>query len=227
MPPELTEAESLLALYQPLKGVRLNIAVHLSGAISGAQGSSNDISNALDRRLLIEIRRQSDVILTTGATARAEGIRRSKFAPIAIATTTPSAEFYSPDLLGSDSAGKTIFFITLRVLADELRKHLQAVAEDFEVIGLPDLEPATVLSHLTKIGFDKVLLETGPTVAKLWLSAGCIDEVCLSTTGVSQEPGTTLYQALPALLDGLALENSSEFFSESHQTLFRRLSVAR
>jgi riboflavin biosynthesis pyrimidine reductase len=221
------ETESLLALYHPLKGVRLNIAVHVSGAISGPQGSSDEISNPLDRRLLVELRRQSDVILTTGATARAEGIRRSKLAPIAIVTKTASAEFYSPELLHSDAQGKKIFFITLVVLSDELKKQLKAVAEDFEVIGLPDLEPATVLTHLTKLGFDKVLLETGPTVSRLWLSAGCIDEVCLSTTGIAQEPRTTLYRALPAWLDGLELENSSEFFSESHQTLFRRLSVAR
>lgn len=57
----------------------------------GADGTSKAISNQIDLQLLISLRTKAKVIVTTGATARAEKYKSSRFAPIAFLTRTPES----------------------------------------------------------------------------------------------------------------------------------------
>ena len=43
-------------------------------------------------------------------------------------------------------------------------------------------DPATGISQLTELGFQRILLETGPTLSKFFLDAGQVDEFCLTVT---------------------------------------------
>jgi len=208
------------------------MAIDQAGSVAGANGSSDDISNSLDRKLLVELRRQSDVIVTTGATARAEKIRRSKFAPIAIVTLTPSIEGYSPELLSPDRAGTAsefseLIFITDATLFESLGATLHATAVDTRVVGVRDLEPKSLLEHLKSAGYQRILLEAGPATAERWLSEGCIDEICLSITGLGSGLGSAygagLVGLLPKWFGDAKFEIVSRYFSEANETLFLRL----
>lgn len=63
-----------------------SIVVDKFGNHVGADGTSKTIGNDLDLQLLMALRSKCSVIVTTGATARAEKYKSSRFAPIAFIT---------------------------------------------------------------------------------------------------------------------------------------------
>ena len=216
----------LLANYPPLVGVRLNIAISATGKVAGSSGSSNDVSNPLDRSLLVELRRLSDVILTTGLTARAEGIRRSKHAPIVIVTNAASIEGYSDDLLKPQIGNQGLFFVTLGPQARDIAAALSSHGSDAEVVSLDSLSPREVLTTLKNLGFAKFLLEFGPKTSTLWLHDRAIDEVCLTTTGLSHALQENHVNFAPQWLNqGSSLKIISSFVSEKYGSVFQRIAV--
>lgn len=62
------------------------LVVDADGNHVGADGTSKTVSNAIDLQLLLALRSKCSVIVTTGATARAERYKSSRFAPIAFLT---------------------------------------------------------------------------------------------------------------------------------------------
>ena len=70
---------------------RAAIVFNSAGEYFDDNGSSRLISNQSDLDLLLELRRQSDVIVTTGKTARNNDYSASKFAPIAFLTKNPAS----------------------------------------------------------------------------------------------------------------------------------------
>ena len=175
MLPKSDESTSLLALYQPLIGVRLNLAVDSEGLVAGVTGSSNDVSNQLDRTLLAALRKQSDVIVTSGATARAENLKASKFAPIVVLSASGRIDGIERLLTTEDALPVTL--IVPNPVAAQTRVALLNARLSAKVVGLPNLEPSSVRFFLEREGFTQVLLEVGPTLVQLWLTAGAIDEV--------------------------------------------------
>ena len=140
------QLDELFALYKPFEGVRVNLAVDFMGAVSGHSGSSDDVSNATDRALLAHIRSISDVIVTTAATARAEHLRPSKFAPMVV--LTQSGELHGLEsLLSSTSELKPIVVVPSHQLAKARDQLLQA-GQNAEVVGLLDLSPNQVIDFL-------------------------------------------------------------------------------
>jgi riboflavin biosynthesis pyrimidine reductase len=124
-----------------------------AGETKDSNGSSRGISNELDRKLIGHLRGLSDVVVTGGATARAENYRKPNAADLAvISRQTASVE-------GS---------ITLTPPT-----HVE--------LG------SWVLDHLLKLGYSRVLLETGPSLSKTFLSADLVDEFCLTVTNGSKE----------------------------------------
>jgi riboflavin biosynthesis pyrimidine reductase len=77
--------------YQQLDGVRLNMIATPDGKFVGSNGSSRDISNSLDRALILRLRELSDVYVTGGKTYRTEGYRIPKLRKLAVITTQPSS----------------------------------------------------------------------------------------------------------------------------------------
>ena len=62
------------------------MVLDIDGNHTGEDGTSKSVSNDLDLQLLLALRSRSNVIVTTGKTARTEGYKSSRFAPIAILT---------------------------------------------------------------------------------------------------------------------------------------------
>ena len=169
-----TDFESVSAWYPKILGSRFNFVISLKS--SGIQ-NSNELSNPVDRYILKAIRSQSDLIITTGKTARNENLTASKFAPLLIITKDPnnidipatnhSSErpvfIASPESLGRDYANPNLKFIKL---------HVESFAESAESV-LADLE-----SH-------SPVFETGMNAFRDLAIAGLIDEVCLTVTSAA------------------------------------------
>ena len=80
--------------YQPMDGVRLNMISTPEGEFVGATGSSRDISNSLDRSLIIRLRQLSDVFVTGGNTYRIEKYRKPSISKLAVIS---SSQMILPD----------------------------------------------------------------------------------------------------------------------------------
>ncbi|MEO0313116.1 MAG: hypothetical protein RL140_346 [Actinomycetota bacterium] len=137
-----------LAAYTDLFGVRLNMVVNGDGEFTDESGSSRGISNDLDRRLIGHLRRQSDVVVTGGKTARKEQYRVPSHCSLAV------------------------------------------ISNSFELVDDRYIrldEPETAISKLNELGFERILLETGPSLSKYFLESGLVEEFCLTVTGGSLE----------------------------------------
>jgi len=74
---------NLHSWYPRIDGIRWNYVINKNEKYD----SNSDLaSNDLDRKFLLAIRESSDLIITTGKTARTESLNSSKFAPILILT---------------------------------------------------------------------------------------------------------------------------------------------
>ncbi len=223
MLPNNEESTSLLGLYQPCTGVRLNLAVDSEGSVAGVTGSSNDVSNQLDRTLLVALRKQSDIIVTSGATARVENLRASKYAPIAVLSESGRLDGLERLLTTDDALPVTLIVPT--PVAAQTRVALLNARLSAKVVGLPNLEPSSVRFFLEQEGFKKILLEVGPTLVQLWLTAGAIDEVCLTTTGV-QLPSADRVSYLPRDFVSKGSQTLlSSFYSDDQKSRFERIGL--
>ncbi len=130
--------------YSDVLGVRLNMIVGANGEFVDETGSSRGISNELDRKLIGQLRRRSDVVVTGGNTARNEMYR------------VPS-------------------HCSLAVISNSFELN------DERYIRLAD--PATAIETLRNQGFERILLETGPTLSRFFLETNQVDEFCLTVAG--------------------------------------------
>lgn len=172
--------------YGLCQGWRVNLVVDESGETFGQTGSSDDISNGLDRAVLAKLRSLSDVIVTSGKTARAEKYKSSKHAPIAIFTR-------SGDLDGVPAIQGQQFFTPLVIAPMASRALLEESLEDVDAKLLTyseqiDSWPVATAELLRHEGFQSPLLESGRDTISEYLAAGVISEVCLTIThGSSKE----------------------------------------
>jgi len=211
----LSEAElkQLLDGYEPFIGVRLNLAV-FGEAVSGTTGTSNDVSNSVDRSLLRHLRSQADVIVTSGETARAEGLKPSKFAPLVVLTN--AEDLTGLDALLHTAGASSVTLLTQQSNAQTLLLCANEANSSVKVSAAETLEPQAVLAWLQFQGYRRILVEFGPTLISLWSEANLIDEVCLTQTGLSA--------GLPAFLKGnWRLVHRSDLAAEGTSFLFDRL----
>jgi riboflavin biosynthesis pyrimidine reductase len=188
--------------YGICNGWRVNFAVDTAGRSFGETGKSEDVSTDLDRLLLGKLRSLSDVIVTSGLTARAEKYRSSKHAPIAIFTT-------SGDLDDVPAIQGTQYFTPL-VLAPRSRvKEVEQGLIDVDVIVTPFEHaqgeggwPVAVSNVLRRDGFQSPLLESGLSSLREFLENNVVDEICLSITN-AQQTGLSARDLSPVYINGL------------------------
>ncbi|RIJ51408.1 pyrimidine reductase, partial [Clavibacter lycopersici] len=86
--------EWLEDLYRPPSAdhVRLNFVASVDGSVIGADGSSDSLSSAVDRRILGVIRELADVVLVGAGTVRAERYVLPRRTPLAVATSSGDLE---------------------------------------------------------------------------------------------------------------------------------------
>lgn len=119
---------------------------------SGSDGNSNDLSWPEDRSFLSALRRNSQMVVTTGKTARAEGLRKPKTARLAIITN-------SKDLSGSN---------------------LDLNDSELTILSGQDY-PWEYLDMLRAGGQNKLQVEFGPSTMEQTWNSGRIDLLCVSS----------------------------------------------
>ena len=168
------DSEHLAVLYPKVEGLRFNFVI--ANGIN-LDTSSENSTNKLDRELLKFIRSQSDLIITTGKTARAENLAASKFAPMLILTT--SSEDLDVAAVHANE-GKPVY-ITQRL-------GTQYPSEKATAIGIvQDQLPEFVDSFCRANSFKHSVLECGMETAKIFAPSGNITEVDLTLTNFASK----------------------------------------
>lgn len=145
-----------------------------SGASFGKDGTSHSVSNAMDREFLVSARRQADWILVSADTFIAEEYKPSKFAPIAVTTTSPSKRE--------------------KVLArlSELETHQDRMPiEIFESV-------AAFKSQAQVTSSNRILLESGRTMFQGLRAAGLVAAAYVTVTNPREDAGRSSLSALSA-----------------------------
>jgi hypothetical protein len=160
--------EHLEAWYPRIKGIRWNFVL---GANSSTSENSNALSNSLDRSILKLIRQQSDLIITTGKTARAEALKASKFAPMLIVTRDESLDIPAT----ATNSAQRIYALGV----DSLRN---AKNENLHVLGRFSGSVADEVEKLST-RYESIVLEAGRTVTSELMDRNLVTEIDITVTG--------------------------------------------
>ena len=168
--------------YGICNGWRLNFAVDAVGQFTGETNSSADVSTELDRLLLGKLRSLSDLIVTSGKTARLEKYRSSKHAPIAIFTTSGALDDV-PAIQGTQYFTPLVLTPKSRVeLVEQRLSDVDVRVIAFEAVDKANAWPQAIAGAVQGLGYQSPILESGPETNRDFVSAHVIDEICLSVT---------------------------------------------
>ncbi len=173
------DRERLLELYRPLSArwLRLNLITSVTGAASGTDGTSETLTNPVDRRILGVIRELADVVLIGAQTLRAESYLQPRRSRLAVVTASGNLGGHRIEAL----EGAAPIVICPADAVDVARQSLP----DAEYLVVPVsghvLAPADVVGALRGNGQESIVCEGGPRLAAQLVDAGLVDEFCLST----------------------------------------------
>jgi riboflavin biosynthesis pyrimidine reductase len=206
---QITDIDDAAALYPRVRGLRFNYVI----GIDNSEADSNLSATEADRFFLKVIRSQSDLIVTTGATARLESIKASKYAPLLVLTkqdelNCPATQFQSEQRV----------FVTIR---EQLFENTNA-----ESLG-PTTEPLAswLRDFVTNLGFKSVVVETGLNVTKELLAMDLAKEFCLSVTGTTDSAEATTFAK--GFLEMLGLRPVLLQLLEAEQTFLFRFDLTK
>ncbi|RYV50414.1 dihydrofolate reductase family protein [Pengzhenrongella frigida] len=170
--------------------LRVNMISSLDGAATGADRRSGTINGDADLRVFGVLRAAADVVLIGAGTARAEGYgsidvpaqlaasraARGQRAALELAVVSGTGELPAA-LLDSDHP-PLVVTITDRPDLEALRARIGADRVIVAGTGRVDLPAA--LAALADRGLVRVLAEGGPRLLGQLLTAGLVDELCLT-----------------------------------------------
>jgi riboflavin biosynthesis pyrimidine reductase len=172
--------------YPRINGSRYNYVI----SVDGHQDTKSDVaSNSIDRYFLKAIRSVSDLIITTGITARSENLRSSNLAQMAILTNHPD----DIDIPATTIQSKfPLVICSTRTLT---RKYSN---QNVDFLSLESEETPKAITEIVKhFGSKAPVFETGFSTATELVAGNLIDEVCISVTGsVSKDDAKVLAQEL-------------------------------
>jgi riboflavin biosynthesis pyrimidine reductase len=189
--------------YPEIQGLRFNYVIQV-----GKTEANSDLSTSeADRFFLKVIRSQSDLIVTTGATARSEALKASKYAPLLL--LTKQDELHCP---ATQLQSEQKVFVTLRGQRFE-NANAEAVGSTTEPL-ISWLE-----NFMLEQDFQKAVVETGLTVTRELLAMDLAEEFCLSVTDATDSTEATAFANAtleklglrPALLQLIEAENTFLF----------------
>jgi hypothetical protein len=163
----LDDSSDLEHWYPKVDGVRFNFVISNGASLTE---TSDNLSNTADRAMLRFIRAQSDLIITTGKTARAENLSASKYAPMLIITKSNE----ELDFPAATNPTGTNVYITQRL--GTVYPSEKAIA----IGGFQESVPAFIESFCRASNFVRPVLESGIETAKLFGLKKLIAEVDLT-----------------------------------------------
>lgn len=166
--------------YPSIPGIRFNYVINATG--TPTENSDAD-SNELDRYFLRVIRSSSDLIITTGKTARSEELRASKLAPMAIITSQPN----SLQIPATEQNSDQPVYVCSKVgpelpFTNSKASWLETASDDIANI---------VRAVIARTDSSNTVVETGLLTFAALASEDLVNEVCLTVTnGESKESAT-------------------------------------
>ncbi len=157
--------------------VRLNMITSLTGSAVGPDGTSDTLTNRVDRAVLGVIRSEADVVVVGAQTVRAEGYvlpRRSRLA-IVSRTGDLAGHRLEPNPAGAEDQ---VLLVLPTDAPEPPPRHGIAVirvGRSGERMPVP-----AILSSLADRGLRRVVCEGGPSLAAQFSLAGAVDEYCVT-----------------------------------------------
>lgn len=172
-PLDLDNREVLSAWYPQVIGLRVNFVL---GEKHDTTLLSDQISNGADRLLLKFLRSQSDLIVTTGKTARAENLSASNFANLLIVTNSDE-----PFSIPATELNKGLpVMVTQRLETDYPNVSASAIGKIQEPIT------QFVMAFCRANSCRHPVLESGPATIEEFAKANLIAEMNLTVTGADE-----------------------------------------
>lgn len=207
IPLKLAELDihALRAAYAPprLPWLRLNFVTTVDGSTQGADGVSSSINNEADHRVFEVLRDLADVVVVGAGTVRAEEYEPNP-KPFVVVTRSGAVP---PSLLSGDLSQAYIATGADAQHLDEARDLLGE--QNVLVLGEQGPDLTMLRQELERRGFNDLLCEGGPGLAGDLITAGLVDELCLTTvpqlvageglrvlSGASVDVPLTLHQLL-------------------------------
>jgi riboflavin biosynthesis pyrimidine reductase len=202
-------------LYRPPRAdwVRVNLIGTLSGSAAGADGTSESITNPVDRVILRAIRGLADVVVVGAQSVRAEAYFAPRHAALAVVTRTG-------DLSGqaTPNSGDHGPLLVLCPQGAAATARATVADPDASILVVPDvdgsLSPEAIIDALRRAGYSSIVAEGGPAIATQLIRGGVVDELCLTTS--PQLNGARLplfgpdeFPAVPLTLTQLLVDESS------------------
>ena len=182
------DRDALLELYRPpsARWLRLNLITSVTGAASGTDGTSETLTNPVDRRILGVIRELADVVLIGAQTLRAESYLQPRRSRLAVVTS--SGDLGGHRIEATDGVAPIVICPESAVAT---AKESLPLAE-YLVVGVSTsstkdggstagIAPADIIQALRDNGQQSIVCEGGPSLAAQLVDAGLVDEFCLST----------------------------------------------
>ena len=178
--PETSSLQEASHWYPSIPGIRFNYVINAAGTSS--ENSDAD-SNELDRYFLKVIRSSSDLIITTGKTARSEELRASKLAPKAIITTQPN----SLQIPATEQNSDQPVYVCSKVIPEHPFTNseanwLETASDDIANI---------VREVIARTGSSNTVIETGLLTFAALASEDLVYEVCLTVSNAESKESAT------------------------------------
>jgi len=169
--PESSSLHDASHWYPRILGIRFNYVID---AIDRTGTNSDAASNELDRYFLRVIRSSSDLIITTGKTARAERLRSSKLAPMAIITSQPDS-LNIPAI--EEQSSQPVY------VCSEVAPKLPFGNSNAKWLEISSASIAEIVLELQKkLNSKNPLLEIGINSLRELASSDLVTEICLTVT---------------------------------------------
>lgn len=215
-----TTGDTLRDWYEPRgeTSCRLSLISTPNGELTGADGTSQTLSNPVDRAILVAQRRSAHAVITGANTVRKEPVPIPRHAPLVI--LSQSGNLAGHRVTESSFRADSVIVITVGTPeADPARFFPHGVARTIP-LGLATGVPATdVVATLRHEGYSHLLVEGGMQVAVAFARQHQLDEVCLSLTGA---PRAESHPPLPWWDSAWGEWSAYHVLSDDRKTLYLR-----
>lgn len=170
------------ALYKTPAGpwIRMNMLGTLNARVTGPDGTSDSVTNRVDRRILARIRRMSDAIVVGASTLRQE--RHTSTGPTPLVVVTRSGEL-TGHRIAEDEARRGVVVLGPPEAVANIERTLPGAR--IETIRGGDGVPVrSVVATCHALGLERLVVEGGGSLIAQFLDADLLDEACLTQAPV-------------------------------------------
>jgi riboflavin biosynthesis pyrimidine reductase len=164
--------------------VRLNMITSLTGSASGADGTSETLTNRVDRRILGVIRAAADVVVVGAQSVRAEGYIVPRSARLAIVTASGDLQGHRLSLAPGAEPDRVLIVCPESRAAELEPRAAEHGVQLVPVRGGDRLDPRAIVEALSRRGLSRIVCEGGPSLASQFAASGLIDEYCVTVAPV-------------------------------------------